>query len=91
MIDKRITPQVMCSACGHVFPTLSLPHESSPMAEEITCPECKTHAKPKGVMQPTGFPSLDIFKRNWQRSKSIDVVSTEPRESLLKSSGKNKE
>ena len=88
MIDKRINPQAMCSACGHVFPTLSLTSEQgtiSTTVEEITCPECKVQGKPKGIMQPTGFPSLETFKRNWQRSKSIDA------ESLPKSSEGNKD
>lgn len=88
MIDKRIVPQVMCDACGHIFPTLSLNGEEITDSKEVTCPECKTHAKPKGIMQPSGFPSLETFKRNWQRSKSIDVLGTE---SLPKSSETNKE
>lgn len=76
MIDKHITPQVMCSACGHIFPS------PAKATDDITCPECQTLGKPKGIMQPSGFPSLDTFKRNWQKSKS---------ESLMNSSEENQE
>jgi len=97
MIDKGIVPQVMCDACGHIFPTPSLASQDltientnstiSP-TDEITCPECKTHAKPKGIMQPSGFPSLETFKRNWKRSKSIDILA---KETLANSSEANKD
>ena len=84
MIDKRITPQVMCAACGHIFPspvgesiqsTEQSPEQASSELEEVSCPECETKAVPKGVMQPTGFPSLETFKRNWNKSTSITVSS----------------
>ncbi len=67
MINKSIIPQVMCATCGHVFSSGADVSEIN----EVTCPECGTTAKPKGIMQPSGFPSLDTFKRNWEKSKSI--------------------
>jgi len=82
MIDNRISPQVMCAACGHVFPHPIVPAEASVLSE-VSCPACETQAKPKGIMKPSGFPSLETFERNWKKSKSVDSPSSK---TLTKSS-----
>ena len=75
MIDNRITPQVMCSACGHIFPHPTVLADEAPLNKEVTCPACEVQAKPKGVMQPSGFPSLETFERNWKKSQSSETLN----------------
>jgi len=70
MIDNRITPQAMCAACGHIFPT------DKSATEEVTCPVCDTKSKPKGIMQPSGFPSLETFEKNWKKSKAVEAADS---------------
>ncbi|HKI57933.1 MAG TPA: hypothetical protein VKA00_01790 [Trueperaceae bacterium] len=53
-----VTPHVRCAECGHVFAS------DAGMDDEVTCPACGHHGPPGGVMRPTGFPSLETFKRN---------------------------
>ncbi|MGL4610344.1 MAG: hypothetical protein ACRCYY_11825 [Trueperaceae bacterium] len=60
-----LTPHVMCAKCQHVFPS-----EAS-LEQNTTCPNCAHEGKPARIMKPTGFPSLDVFTKNWQRSKKI--------------------
>lgn len=57
-----MTPHVMCRSCQFVFPS------DAKLDEEVTCPECGHSAEPAGVMRPTGFPSLETFRRNWQKA-----------------------
>ncbi|MEJ2357072.1 MAG: hypothetical protein P8Y13_03185 [Deinococcales bacterium] len=51
-------PHVRCADCGHVFPA------DATMDDEVTCPECGHAGTPGGVMRPSGYPSLEVFKRN---------------------------
>ena len=76
MVDKHVIAQVMCAACGHIFPYPTVLADEDRLNEEVACPACETYGKPKGVMQPSGFPSLETFERNWKKSKSVDVSDT---------------
>ena len=53
-----MTPHVRCAYCSHVFPS------DATMDDEVTCPSCGNSGPPGGVMRPTGFPSLEVFRRN---------------------------
>lgn len=53
-----MTPHVLCAECGHVFVA------DARMDDQVTCPACGHRGTPGGVMRPTGFPSLETFKRN---------------------------
>lgn len=53
----------MCASCGEVFPA------EVARDDVILCPVCGHEGKPAGVMRVTGFPSLEAFKRNWQKSQ----------------------
>jgi DNA-directed RNA polymerase subunit RPC12/RpoP len=59
-------PHVMCQRCEHVFAS------DATLEDTVQCPECGCRATPKRVMRPSGFPSLEAFKRNWQRATGND-------------------
>ena len=56
-----MTPHVRCADCGHVFPS------DATMDDEVTCPACGRTGTPAGVMRPTGFPSMEVFRRNVEK------------------------
>ncbi len=58
-----MTPHVRCRACGEVFPS------EAGMDDDVTCPACGHRGSPAGVMRPTGFPSLEVFRRNVEKSR----------------------
>lgn len=58
-----MTPHVRCAECGHVFAV------DATMDDEVSCPQCGHRGNPGGVMRPTGFPSLEVFRRNVARSR----------------------
>lgn len=58
-----MTPHVLCAECGHVFAA------DARMDDEVTCPECGHRGAPAGVMRPSGFPSLETFKRNVSKAR----------------------
>lgn len=59
-----MTPHVRCSRCDAVFASDARADES------VTCPECGYEGPPGGVMRPSGFPSLDEFRRNIEASRA---------------------
>jgi len=59
-----ITPHVLCGHCGHVFAS------EAGLEDEVTCPACGHTAPPGGVMRPTGFPTLEVFRRNVEAARS---------------------
>lgn len=59
-------PQVMCENCQTVFPSAASKDDT------VICPACQHEGKPGRVMKVTGFPSLETFKRNWQKVKEIE-------------------
>jgi predicted nucleic acid-binding Zn-ribbon protein len=62
----HVTPHVMCRHCGHVFSS------DTEIEEPVQCPACGRTDTPRGVMRPTGFPTLDVFTRNWQRAQEAE-------------------
>jgi hypothetical protein len=58
-----MTPHVRCAECDQVF------EADAGMDDEVTCPGCGHRGKPGGVMRPTGFPSLETFRRNISKSR----------------------
>ena len=56
-----MTPHVRCAECGQVFAS------DATMNDDVTCPACGHRGTPGGVMRPTGFPSLDVFRRNVEK------------------------
>jgi DNA-directed RNA polymerase subunit RPC12/RpoP len=64
------TPHVMCANCQHVFPS------EATLEDIVVCPNCSHESKPERIMKATGFPSLETFTKNWQRSKK--VIEAEP-------------
>ncbi len=60
-----LKPQVMCGNCGHVFPS------EADKDEKINCPNCDYSGLPAGIMRASGFPSLETFTKNWQRSREL--------------------
>lgn len=58
-----LTPHVMCADCEHVFPS------EAGLTDTARCPRCGYCGPPKGVMRPSGPPSLEAFARNWRRSR----------------------
>lgn len=59
-----MTPHVRCAHCGNVFAS------DAELEDEVTCPACGHTAPPAGVMRPTGFPSLEVFRRNVLTARS---------------------
>lgn len=62
-------PHVMCRHCGHVFSS------DAEGDEQVKCPACGRTDTPSGLMRPTGFPSLEVFTRNWQRVREVEGSS----------------
>lgn len=59
-----LTPHVRCSRCEAVF-------ASDARADEtVICPECGHEGLPAGVMRPSGFPTLDEFRRDIEASRT---------------------
>jgi len=56
-----MTPHVRCGECGHVFAS------DATMDDDVLCPACGHCGAPGGVMRPTGFPSLEVFRRNVEK------------------------
>lgn len=67
----HVIPHVMCRHCGHVFSS------EVEIEEPVQCPACGRTDTPRGVMRPTGFPTLDVFTRNWQRAQEAERPSGE--------------
>lgn len=61
-----MTPHVRCAGCEAVFASDARPDET------VTCPECGHQGPPAGVMRPSGFPSLEDFRRNIEASRAHD-------------------
>ncbi len=59
------TPQVMCAKCQHVFAA------EATLEQTVICPNCSHEGKPERIMKATGFPSLETFKKNFERSRKI--------------------
>lgn len=64
-----MVPHVMCQRCEHIFSS------DASLQDTVSCPECGYSGTPKRVMKPTGFPSLEVFTRNWQKAKGTAASS----------------
>lgn len=58
-----MTPHVLCAECGNVF------ENDASMEDEVTCPACGHRGPPGGVMRPSGFPALEVFRRNIEKAR----------------------
>jgi DNA-directed RNA polymerase subunit RPC12/RpoP len=65
------TPHIMCASCQHIFAS------EATLDDVVTCPNCSHEGKPERIMKATGFPSLETFTKNWQRSKKVIEVDEE--------------
>jgi DNA-directed RNA polymerase subunit RPC12/RpoP len=55
----------MCANCQHIFAS------EATLDNVVVCPNCSHEGKPERIMKATGFPSLETFKKNFERSKKI--------------------
>ncbi len=62
-------PHVRCTRCEAVFAS------DASLEDEVECPECGNRGHPAGIMKPSGFPSLEEFRRHIEASR--DATSSQ--------------
>lgn len=63
---QPLHPHAMCAHCQHVFAA------DVSMADTVRCPACGEEGRPAGIMRPSGFPSLESFKRSWLKAREAE-------------------